>query len=91
MALFEFILAIIALCILGGVLKVYVAGRGPINLDEKLSSMMEEIDLGLDYYSKKKLDPYLKKIEAMEERIQNLEKIATDPRRNLADEIDNLR
>ena len=69
----------------------YFGRENPKNLKTMMQDMMGDMDLGMDYYSKKKLDPYLKKIEAMEQRIRNLEKIATDPRRNLADAIDNLR
>ncbi len=44
-----------------------------------------------DYYSKKEVDVYIKKIETMEQRIQVLERIATDKGRGLADEIDSLK
>ena len=91
MHVFEFVLVIVAICMIGGVLKSYFNRRNPGDLKEKLYALLGEMDFDMDYYSKKKLDPYLKKIEAMEQRIRNLEKIATDPRRNLADEIDNLR
>lgn len=43
------------------------------------------------YYSKTDLKPYLDKIDALEERIRVLEKIATDPSNRLSKEIDDLK
>ena len=93
MQVFEMVVLIVAIGVGGGLVKSYL-NRPEQNLSkDKLGNLMR--DLGLDsedgYYSRKDLAPFMEKFAAMEERLQVLERIATDKGRNLASEIDNLK
>ncbi|PCI48938.1 MAG: hypothetical protein COB49_05400 [Alphaproteobacteria bacterium] len=92
MAVFEMVVWIVAISVIGGVVKSYMDRK-----HKRGSSMMDDLmnDLGMDegdgFYTKKDLASVLEKFEAMEARIQVLERIATDKGQNLAAEIDNLK
>ena len=89
MGVFEMVFGIVVVVMIASVLKSFFGGRKE-GLSESMDNMMDEMGMG-DYCTKKKIEPYLKKIDAMEERLRNLERIATDRGRNLADEIDRLK
>ena len=86
---FEMVIWIVAIVMVASILKSYIT-RGKSDMPEDMmDTMMHSMGMD-DYYSKKKIDPYLKRIDEMEERIRILERIATDKSRNLADEINRL-
>lgn len=91
MQVFEMVVLIVAICVFGNIIRSYFNRGKPDDSDAMRESFMEDMGLETPYYTKNKIDPYLVKIDAMEERIQVLERIATDKGRNLASEIDNLR
>ncbi len=82
----EFIVAIVAIVMGASVLKSWIKRNsdksGGLNVNELMS------DLGLDDLDGFK--KYRKKISHLEERVQVLEKLATDKTHTLADEIDRL-
>ncbi|VAX06614.1 FIG00636713: repeated hypothetical protein [hydrothermal vent metagenome] len=90
MHVFEMVVLIVAIVVIGGLIKSYFERNKVGGSSDAFDDLMHEFGLS-DYYSKKEVDVYIKKIEAMEQRIQVLERIATDKGRDLADEIDNLK
>ncbi len=90
MHVFEMVVWIVAIAVIGGIIKSYF-DRGKTHRSENvMDDLMNDLGMG-DYYSKKEVDQFIRKFEAMEQRIQVLERIATDKGRNLASEIDNLK
>lgn len=88
MGVFEMIVLIVLIGAITSVVKHYLGVRDTdFDADELMSSMGLE-DGG---YSKKKLKPYLDRINQLEERVKVLERIATDKKHSLADEIDGLK
>lgn len=87
---YELIFGIVVVVVIASVLKSYFSGKNT----QGSESIMDDLayDFGMaDYYTKKELDPFMDKFEAMEQRIQVLERIATDKGRTLASEIDSLK
>lgn len=80
---------IVAISIFGGVLTRYLKGKER-GVDYDLDKLAEALGLSDGSYTKKNMQPYLDRIDKLEERVKVLERIATDKGRNLADEIDNL-
>ena len=74
MGLWEMIVAVVALGLAAQLIQTYMKSKEMSNLDA------EEF--------RKKYDP--ERIDRLEERVKVLEKIATDRRNNLKDEIDRL-
>ncbi|PCI33410.1 MAG: hypothetical protein COB54_03650 [Alphaproteobacteria bacterium] len=93
MQVFEMIVLIVAIGVGGGLIKSYLNRPDQKLSKGMLGNLMQ--DLGRDgedgYYSRKDMAPFMEKFTAMEERIQVLERIATDKGSNLASEIDNLK
>lgn len=87
MQVFEMVVLIVAICVIGRIIRSYLGRKHPRGSDYA----RDGLGMGKKYYSKKELAPFMAKFEAMEERIQVLERIATDKGRNLASEIDNLK
>ena len=69
--------------------KVYRKPKPKVEGSENGDEMMD-MGMGENYYSKAKMDPYLAKIDALEERVRVLERIATDKGHALAEEINRL-
>ncbi|WP_321396438.1 hypothetical protein [Emcibacter sp.] len=89
MNVFEMIVIIVVVTAIAGVLKHWTRGRNS-ETDRDYSDIMSDLGLEEDYYSKKQIQPHLERIRKLEERVQVLERIATDKGSNLAREIDNL-
>ena len=90
MTLWSMIVWVVALSVLGGIVMQYLKGKEK-GVDYDLDILAEKLGLSDGGgYSKKKLQPYLDRIDQLEERVKVLERIATDKGRNLADEIDDL-
>ncbi len=93
MHVFEMVVLIVAISVIGGIIKSYIDR----NNNRSSGSMMDDLknDLGMSegdgFYTKKDMTSFMGKFEAMERRIQVLERIATDKGRTLADEIDGLK
>jgi hypothetical protein len=93
MHVFEMVVLIVAISVIGGIIKSYIDR----NNNRGSASMMDDLknDLGMSegdgFYTKKDMASFMGKFEAMERRIQVLERIATDKGRTLADEIDGLK
>ncbi|WP_138379303.1 hypothetical protein [Luteithermobacter gelatinilyticus] len=90
MGVFEMVVLIVLISVIGGIIGKWIKAResgARFDLDELAH------DLGLDdgYYDKKKLQPYLDRIEKLEERVRVLERIVTDKSHNLSQEIDKLK
>jgi len=90
MHVFEMVVWIVAICVIGGIIKSYFDRKKTDRPENIMDEVMNELGLG-EYYSKTEVDSFIKKFETMEKRIQVLERIATDKGRNLASEIDNLK
>ncbi|PHZ84090.1 hypothetical protein [Paremcibacter congregatus] len=87
---FEMVVLIVMVVMVAGVLKSFIERKKPGGQSgDMMDKFMDDMGLG-DYATKSSLAPYLEKIDAMEERIRVLERIATDKKRNLADEINRL-
>ncbi len=74
METFEFLIALVAIVVAGGIIRQGIIARGARH------------SAGLD----KETLERLKKLEKLEKRVMVLEKIVTDKKTKLADEIDNL-
>jgi len=85
MQVFEMVVLIVAIGVIGGIISDYLKRKTVIEKAAMADGM------GVDGQTKKKLDIYLRKFEDMEKRIQVLERIATDKGRDLANEIDSLK
>lgn len=83
MHVFEMIVWVVGLSMIGGVVIAYFESKKVSIKKGGLSQM-----LGDEYLAKKDI---LEKFRAMEQRIQVLERIATDKGVTLASEIDNLK
>lgn len=79
MHVFEMVVLIVGICVIGGIIKSYLDRNNP-----KASGDVSERQMN-------DLAPFMERFEAMEQRLQVLERIATDKGRNLASEIDNLK
>lgn len=91
MQLFEMVVWIVAISVIGGVIKSYLDRRkGSDGGGDMMDAMMNDLGFGENYYDKAKIDPYLTKIDALEERVRVLERIATDKGHALAEEINRL-
>ncbi len=90
MHVFEMVVLIVGIVVIGGLIKSYFERNNANGTTGALDDLMHDLGMS-DYYSKKEVDVFIKKIEAMEQRIQVLERIATDKGRDLADEIDSLK
>ncbi len=90
MHVFEMVIWIVAICVIGGVIKSYLDRRKGSGGGDMMDEMMMDMGMGENYYSKAKMDPYLAKIDALEERVRVLERIATDKGHALAEEINRL-
>lgn len=92
MHVFEMVVLIVAIGVIGGIIKSYIERKDPKMSKNMMDDLMNDLGMGDDgYCSKKELAPFIEKFTALEERIQVLERIATDKGRNLASEIDNLK
>lgn len=89
MTLWAMIVWVVAISVLGGIFMQYLKGKEK-GVDYDLDELAAKLGLSDGTYSKKQLQPYLDRIDQLEERIKVLERIATDKRRNLSDEIDRL-
>ncbi|HEC00301.1 MAG TPA: hypothetical protein ENI91_01280 [Sphingomonadales bacterium] len=93
MLVFEMVVWIVAISVIGGVIKSYLDRKN----DRGSGSIMDDLknDLGMSegdgFYTKKDMARFMDRFEAMEKRIQVLERIATDKGRTLADEINDLK
>ncbi len=90
MHVFEMVVWIVAIAVVGGIIKSYFDRGKSRGSEGMMDDLMNDLGMG-DYYSKKEIDRFIGKFESMEQRIQVLERIATDKGRNLASEIDNLK
>lgn len=86
---FEMVIWIVVIVTVAGIIKSFINRGKPDMPEDVMDNMLHNLGMD-DYYSKKKIDPYLQRIDKMEERIRILERIATDKSRNLADEINRL-
>lgn len=78
---YEFIVAIVAIVMVTGLLKSWIkvkheTNRNGVNLEDELGKLGVASQLA--------------KVDELEKRVRVLEKLATDKKRNLADEIDDL-
>ena len=89
MTLWSMIVWVVAIGVLGGVVTQYLKGKER-GVEYDLDEIAEKLGLSDGAYSKKKLQPYLDRIDQLEERVKVLERIATDKRQNLSDEISRL-
>lgn len=90
MNVFEMVILIVLVVMIAGVMKSYIERNKPKGLSgDTMDNFMDEMGLG-DYVTKSTISPYLEKINALEERIKVLERIATDKGRNLSEEINRL-
>lgn len=90
MTLWSMIVWVVAIGVLGGIVTQYLKGKEQ-GVDYDLDALAEKLGLNDGGYSKKKLKPYLDRIDQLEERIKVLERIATDKKHSLADEIASLK
>lgn len=74
METFEMVVAIVAIVMVAGVIKHWIKARSAKG-NPKLASALEN---------------RIKQVDDLEKRVTTLEKIVTDKRHKLADEIDNL-
>jgi len=89
MTLWGMIVWVVALGVMGGVAIEYIRTRKK-GVDFEMDDLLQSMGLEDGGYSKKKLKPYLDRIDQLEERIKVLERIATDKKHNLSDEIASL-
>lgn len=86
-----FIILIVAMTMVTAIITEWLKRGRHSGGDKGLSEgMFEELmsDLGLE--DKSEIKDFKKKIKSLEERVQVLEKIATDKKHSLAEEIDRL-
>jgi len=85
-----FVLAIIAITTLGWVITTAIRARHGYPLDGEWGGTVHKQDSGTDSLvaENKELKAT---VDRLEERLKVLERIATDPSRQLADDIDRLR
>ncbi len=89
-----FVLAIIAMSIGGWVITTYIRARHGYPIENEWGGMCTPNDKKPDETTKALLteNEQLKAtVDRLEERLKVLERIATDPSRRLADDIDKLR
>ncbi len=80
MHVFEMVVLIVAISVVGGIIMKYIE-RKPTDISkDSLNDMMQGMDT-----------VYMEKFRALEQRVQVLERIATDKGVTLASEIDNLK
>jgi len=90
----EFVIAIIAICVAGGVLNNWIRTRHgyPIEDDNGNLIAKSDKDAGRQIESlSHENEQLVGKIDTLQERLQVLERIATDPAKRTADEIEALR
>ncbi len=80
MHVFEMVVLVVAIGVIGGVLNRY--------LKYKSTKIAGNID---NCISRTDFQTHLRKMDILEERVRNLERIATDKGINLADEIEKLK
>lgn len=87
----EFVLAIIAISTFGWLASTWIRARHGYSIENEWSGMTEHPDAGRKIELLNSENESLKgQIGLLEERLKVLERIATDPSRQLADEIDKL-
>ncbi|WP_417320458.1 hypothetical protein [Emcibacter sp.] len=86
---FEMVVVIVLVVSIASVIKHWIK-PGKVETDLDLDELLGDLGLGDDYLSKSQMQPHLERIRKLEERVQVLERIATDKGANLAREIDNL-
>ena len=87
----EFVLAIIAISTFGWLASTWIRVRHGYPIENEWSGMTEHPDAGRKVELLSRENERLKgQIGLLEERLKGLERIATDPSRQLADEIDKL-
>ncbi len=91
MEVLEMVVLIVAICVGGAITLTYFEKKYPKFSKDTLDNLMDNLGLGDEYFTKKDMAQFLEKFKAMEERLQVLERIATNSERNLASEIDNLK
>ncbi|MBL4800788.1 MAG: hypothetical protein JKY45_02770 [Emcibacter sp.] len=91
MHVFEMVVLVVAISVLGGIIMKYFERRHPQLSDDLLDKIKKSFEFDLDYCTQKDLSVFLDKFQTMEDRIQVLERIATDKGSSLASEIDNLK
>ena len=81
----EFIVAIVAIVMITGLIKYWMKNRYEIkrNNHENNNNLEDEL-------TKLGVGAQLSKIDNLEQRVRVLEKLATDKKKTLADEIDQL-
>ncbi|MBL4895091.1 MAG: hypothetical protein JKY59_09545 [Emcibacter sp.] len=91
MHVFEMVALIVAIGVFGKIIMQYIDRKHPKISDDMMDKMKNNSSFGDAYITKKDFSAYMNKFQAMEERLQVLERIATDKGRSLASEIDNLK
>lgn len=93
MQVFEMVVLIVAITVIGGIIKSYIDKKHTRGSGRMMDDLMDDLGMGEDdgFYTKKDMARFMDRFEAMEKRIQVLERIATDKGRTLADEIDGLK
>ncbi|NOZ41722.1 MAG: hypothetical protein GXP02_00920 [Alphaproteobacteria bacterium] len=87
MNVFEMVVLIVFIGASAGVLKSYFKRKNAAASD----SFMDDLATNVDTHIKQKINPCVARINALEQRIQILERIVTDKNHNLAAEIDSLK
>ena len=89
-----FVIAIIAITTIGWVITTAIRARHGYPLDGEWGGKVHKHDRAADERSKAlaaENDQLKATVDRLEDRLKVLERIATDPSRRLADDIDNLR
>lgn len=86
----NFVLAIIAISTIGWIITTFIRARHGYPLEGEWSGKVTKDDPKTELLAIEN-DQLKSTVARLEERLKVLERIATDPSRQLADDIDNLR
>lgn len=90
----EFVIAIIAICVAGGILNNWIRTKHGYPIEDENGNILErsnpEDGRKIERLSSEN-EQLVGKIDQLQERLQVLERIATDPAKRTADEIEALR
>ena len=90
----EAIIAIIAVCVVGGIINNWIRAKHGYPIEDENGKIIAKTDSSeqrkIEMLSNEN-EELVGKIDRLQERLQVLERIATDPARRTADEIEALR
>jgi hypothetical protein len=90
----EFVIAIIAICVGGGIINSWIRAKHGYPIEDDNGNLLQrsnpEDGRKIELLSSEN-EQLVGKIDQLQERLQVLERIATDPAKRTADEIEALR